>query len=99
MLDIWFEPIYKEKKALPKINGYEGKVVKKNDGNYVQYGCAEINAKFFHTLNQLNPKDANYTNKFGNFDNRTLASIKFSSGVEVTMEEVNQIAEYLEENK
>ncbi len=87
VLDIWFEPVYKEEKKLPKINGYDGKV----EGNQIVYGssCAKFIPKFFQDLENLNKE---HTTLGGN---RTIKSIKLNSGVEITMEQVKEIVEFL----
>lgn len=82
VLDIWFEPIYKYKYSLPKINGYEGKI----SGNTITYGCAALNIP---TLKELLCVSAE-------LGNRSIKSITLSSDVTITMDEVKQIVEYFD---
>ena len=89
VLDIWFEPIYeKEKKILPSINGYEGHLER---GVTIVYGsnCAKFDRTFFEKLNKVNEGGIN----------RKIQSIKLDSGVEITMQQVREICEFLDENK
>ena len=96
IVETW-EPVYKEEKQLPKINGYDGKVVKKIDGEYIQYGCAEFHKRFFELLYGLHKEHAQYTNNFkGN--TKVVKSIKLESGVEITMDQIKQIVEYFTTN-
>lgn len=44
VLDLWFEPVYKEDKPkLPEIDGYKGVF----SGDYIIYGCAKLSIKWF----------------------------------------------------
>lgn len=92
VLDIWFEPVYKEEKKLPKINGYDGKL----DGDYIIYGsnCARFQKRFFEILEGFHKEHPQFNNNFSN-QNRTIKSIKLNSGVEITMEQVKEIVEFL----
>ena len=85
VLELWFEPVYKEIRKLPKINNYEGKLVNKQDCVYVQYGCAEFHKTFFKDLLGLNDYKGS----------RKIYSVKLNSGVEITMDEVKQIVDFL----
>ena len=86
VLDLWFEPVYEEKKKLPTINGHEGKIV----GNFIIYGsnCAKFHKDFFRHLNTIN--DYNITG------NRKIESITLgTTQVKITMYQVKQIVEFL----
>lgn len=87
VLDIWFEPVYKEEKKLPKINGYEGKI----SGNQIIYGnsCAIFTSKFFQDLKKLDEE-----NKFSG-STRRIKSITLNTGVEITIEQIQEIVEFL----
>lgn len=85
----YFKPVYKEEKTLPKINGYEGEI----EGDYIVYGsnCAKFHKNFFIELLKFN----NLNSYFGTNQNRAIELIKLDSGVEITMEQVKQIVEYI----
>jgi hypothetical protein len=85
VLELWFKPVYKETKKLPKINGYEGKV----ENEFVVYGnnCAKFHKQFFKNLSTVNEGN--------NWGNRKVKSIKLDSGVEITIEQVKQIVDFL----
>lgn len=87
VLDLWFEPVYREEKQLPKINGYEGKM----DGDYIIYGsnCAKFHKDFFTDLVHLKPQG----------QNRAIKSITLDSGVTITMEQINKIVDYINSKK
>lgn len=86
IVESW-EPVYREDKKLPKINGYEGKV----EGDFIIYGnnCAKFHKKFFKDLQQL------IIHNHNSVQNRAIKSIKLDSGVEITMDEVKQIVDYI----
>ena len=81
----YFKPVYKETKKLPKINNFDGKV----EGDFVIYGnnCAKFHKQFFKNLSAVNVGN--------NWGNRKVNSIKLDSGVEITMDEVKQIVDFL----
>jgi hypothetical protein len=85
VLDLWFEPVYKEDKTLPKINGYEGKL----ETNFVVYGCAKFNIKYIEELHGLIARNTILGG------NKNFVSIKLDSGVEITIEQIKQIYEYI----
>lgn len=87
VLNLWFEPVYEEEKTLPKINGYESKY----EHGVVTYGCAKFNQYWFEEILKLH----NSVLKFEGVGTRHLKSIKLDSGVEITMEQVKQIVEYI----
>jgi hypothetical protein len=88
VLDLWFEPVYAEEKKLPKINGFEARW----ENNQIIYGsnCAKFIPKFFIDLIKINDEHK----VLGG--NRTIKSIKLDSGVEITIEQIKQIQEYVE---
>lgn len=81
VLDLWFEPVYAPQIQLPTINGYQGSY----KSGIIKYGCAEFSKMFFEHLNSTN----------SHLGNRTIKSIKLSSDVEITIEEIKQIVEYI----
>jgi hypothetical protein len=85
VLDIWFEPVYEEDKTLPKINGYDGVLEK----SYVVYGCAKFNIKYIEELHGLINRNKVL------LGNKDIASIKLDSGVEITIEQIKEIYEYI----
>lgn len=85
VLDIWFEPVYKEEKTLPKINGYDGVLEK----SYVVYGCAKFNIKYIEELHGLINRNKVL------LGNKDIASITLDSGVEITIEQIKEIYEYI----
>jgi len=66
---------------LPTINGYTGSY----ENGIIKYGCAEFTKMFFEHLNSTN----------SHLGNRTIKSIKLSSDVEISIEEIKQIVEYI----
>jgi len=85
VLDLWFEPVYKEEKTLPKINGYYGVLEK----SYVVYGCAKFNIKYIEELHGLINRNKVL------LGNKDIASITLDSGVEITIEQIKEIYEYI----
>jgi len=81
VLDLWFEKVYAPKYSLPTINGYSGSY----ENGIIKYGCAEFSKMFFEHLNSTN----------SHLGNRTIKSIKLSSDVEISIEEIKQIVEYI----
>ena len=81
VLDLWFEAVYAPKYSLPTINSYQGSY----ENGIIKYGCAEFSKMFFEHLNSTN----------SHLGNRTIKSIKLSSDVEITIEEIKQIVEYI----
>jgi hypothetical protein len=91
VLDLWFEPVYAVEKTLPKINSYEGFL--KDD--YVVYNnCAKFHKRFFEVLNGFTKSHEQYNFNFKE-QNRAIKSIKLDSGVEITIEQIKQIYEYI----
>ncbi len=76
---------------LPKINGYEGKL----EGDYIIYGinCAKFHKEFFLTLYKLHLNNKSNVN-----NNRYLKSIELSSNVKITIEQIEQIVKFIENN-
>lgn len=85
----WFEPVYKPEKSLPKINGYDGKI----EEDYVVYGCARLDKEYF--LDLINNILA--LNRSKDKNNRKIHQITLDSGVTITIKELEQIKEYLDE--
>ena len=82
VFDLWFEPVYKIKHTLPTINGHEGEL----DGMYVKYGCASMCIEVLRNI---------FANKKIS-GNRNISSITLSSGVTITMDEIEQIIKYVD---
>ena len=76
-----WKPVLLPTNTLPTINGYEGKI---DVDGYVTYGCAKFDKGFLMNLS----KTLKFKNASGN---REVASIKLTSGVEITVEQLNQI--------
>jgi len=74
------EEIEKASIKLPTINKYDGKI----DGDYILYGCAKFHKDFFINLQKVYASQS-----------RKIDSIKLDSGVEITMEQINQIIKNL----
>jgi hypothetical protein len=93
VLDLWFEPVYKEEKTLPKLNGYEGKLEKtmQLEGDLIVYGCAKFSTYWIEELYKAFEK----IELFSKNNTRKLKSIKLDSGVEITIEQIKQIYEYI----
>ena len=81
VLDLWFEPVYASQIQLPTIDGYRGYY----ENGIIKYGCAKFSKMFFEHLNSTN----------SHLGNRTIKSIKLSSDVEISIEEIKQIVEYI----
>lgn len=75
------DEVKKAQIQLPTINGYSGKM----DGDFIIYGsnCARFHKDFFIDLSSIYNLDGN----------RYLKSIKLSSDVEISIEEIKQIVE------
>ena len=71
------------RKELPVINSYKGA----HKNGYIEYGCATFTKEFLKTVRKA-------SNGIGS--NRTITSIKLSSGVEISIEQINQILSTLE---
>jgi hypothetical protein len=91
VLDLWFEPVYKEDKTLPKINGYQGELIDDLNGYFIKYGCATFNIQFINELHGLIGRNKVL------FGNKDIKSIKLNSDVEITTEQIKQIYEYIQE--
>ena len=85
VLDLWFEPVYKETKTLPEINGYKGEITQIS--GIVKYGCAQLSSKGIESF--LKNRDIGV--------NREINSITLDSGVEITIEQLQQIADYFKD--
>jgi hypothetical protein len=81
ILNLWFEEVYETVKSLPTINGYKGQKV---DANSVKYGCVTIMVSDLHDIASVEQIAST----------RTITSIKLSSGVEITMEQIKGIIDY-----
>jgi len=96
VLDIWFEEVYKEFPKLPEINGYEG-VYDKNH-NIIRYGCAVFPVKdlkiLYSNIDNFNEVVKKNLDKY----NRTVSHIKLTSGVEISIEQLKDIVEFLNES-
>jgi len=79
------EEVKKASILLPKINGYKGSY----SNGIIKYGYAEFNVGFFEDLAELD----------GYSGNRTIESIELSSGVKITIQQIKQIVEYINNNK
>jgi len=87
----FFKAIYKAKYELPIIAGYKGELV---DGGWnIKYGCAKFNIHFFKDLYEI-------TKVHGGVNTtRKIKSIKLDSDIEISIEQINQIIEYLDNEK
>lgn len=81
------EEIESFKPKLPQINNYSGKL----EGDYIIYGnnCAKFPTGFFRHLYNSNI----VSNKYGN---RSIKSIELNTGVKITMEQIEQIVKYID---
>lgn len=84
LLDIWFKPVYKEVKTLPKINGSQGEKI---DQNTVKYGCAYLKVDRLDKILDVEELSSN----------RDIKSITLNSGVSISMEEIKQVVDYFKE--
>lgn len=85
VLNLWFDPIYKEEKKLPKINNYYGSY----NNNIVKYGCAEFYESSLRDLYKCRNIGSN----------RTISEIKLDSGVVITFAQLKEIIDYLDSQK
>ncbi len=81
----WAEII---KLALPKVNNYEGK----DDGSTVTYGCAKFSREY---LRDLCATISNF-GRAGDQQNRAIKSITLSSGVVISLEQIEQFNKYFQ---
>jgi hypothetical protein len=81
VLDLWFEEVYETVKTLPTINGYKGQKV---DANSVKYGCVTIRVSDLRDIASVEQIAST----------RTITSIKLSSDVDITMEQIKEIIDY-----
>jgi hypothetical protein len=86
VLDLWFEPVYKDDKNLPVINGKEGSYKKKDI--VVVYGndCAKLSVPMLDLVHRSNSHDDG---------NRSIKSITLDSGVSITMGQIGEILDYV----
>ena len=68
---------------LPIINNYEGKI----EGDDVVYGCARIGVDMIKKLHDVMDREQ--------LERRRVVSVKLNSGVEITKEQIDQIAKVL----
>lgn len=87
-----WETVYEEKK-LPKINGYDGKIVTKGNDIYVQYGCAEFHSEWLKAMAYHNTGPIDYARS----QFRTAVAIKLDSGVTLTIEQIREIVDFLKQ--
>ncbi len=82
------------KNEVPKINGYEMNYVEENVEDsylqdYVEFGCARFPISFFKNIvsynSSMNIRD----------NNRSIVSVKLSSGVEITAEDAENVVNFL----
>lgn len=86
LLDKWFVPIYGPEYELPRINGYKGT---KRDDFTVEYGCATIKIDALRLLIEAS----------ASFGSRSIAMVKLSSCVELSLLQVKKIIEYFDNIK
>lgn len=92
VLDLWFEPVYKPKYSLPKINGYNGELT--GNRGYIKYGCALLSVERLKVMyDNMDIWNISKNNQ-GVRHNRSIESITLSSGVKITFDEIKQIIEY-----
>ena len=84
IVETW-EPVYKETKTLPEINGYKGEIIQLD--KVVKYGCDQLSAKGIEEF---------LANKSIGI-NRKINSITLCSGVEITIDQLQQIVDYFKE--
>jgi len=82
VFELWFEPVYEQVKTLPVINGYNGKII---NNSVVEYGCVTFNVDALKTILTCSK----------NLGSRTITAITLSSGVVITLAEIEQIVDYM----
>lgn len=90
VFDLWFEPVYAPQYSLPKINGYDGII---DQYGILTYGCAKIHNSQLRLILQYNSIGGNKTDAT---PYRSIKSITLSSGVVITIDEIKQIVEYVD---
>lgn len=97
ILDLWFEPVYKLKYSLPKINGHDGELIENK--TYIKYGCAYLSIARLKTVVTIAEVwESSYNDIKSISHNRMIQSIKLDSGVEMTIEQIKQILDYVDDN-
>jgi len=84
---VWAEIV---ENAKPKINGYEMEI----DGKNGSFGCAKFHKTWFQNLHSQITKRNNQVDSF-EYSNRKIKSFTLDSGVEITLEQLKEIVEYL----
>jgi hypothetical protein len=84
IVETW-KPVYKETKTLPEISGYKGEITQLD--KVVKYGCAHLSAKGIEEF---------LANKSIGI-NRKINSITLCSGVEITIDQLQQIVDYFKD--
>lgn len=84
VLDLWFDPVYATKYSLPKINGYNGELRANN--TEIKYGCALMSIPKLKRIYEY--KDLSIE--------RCISSIRLNTGIEITIKEIKQIIDYVD---
>jgi hypothetical protein len=83
----FFKPVYK-KETLPTICGYQGV----DDGDCIKFGCAKISKSTFTALAEIHKTT-------GTSSNRSISKITLDSNVEISMDNIIKIAQFINKNK
>lgn len=86
VLDIWFEPVYDSLIPDITIKGYKGEFF----DDYVKFGCAEIESKFFVDIYEGLIKNKS---EFYPKTNKDIKAVTIGKGI-FSVEQIKQIAEY-----
>lgn len=81
VLDLWFDPVYKQKEPQITVNGYKGEFFEE----YVKFGCAKISKYIFIHLSSINRDFIE--------NNREIESVTIGKGT-FSKEQIKEIAEY-----
>lgn len=93
IVETW-EPVYKSKYELPEINGYKGII----ENNQIVYGCAKFNKSYFgNVIREIELFNRKIKDEVSG--NRPIKSITLDSNVTITIDQLKQIVDYINNNK
>ena len=73
---------------VPEINGYQLELIETDRGDVIKFGCAEFHKNFFGDILYCHEN-------YEGMGNRKIKSITLDSGVEITVEQLKEVVDYL----